>query len=345
MIRLGHFLLPWLLLLPLAAAASLIQPDSIPNAPEDAADNPCNLEDPGFGAYHAWQKLGQEEEPELGQILIPRQLPLKTDGGFDLIIHFHGGNAARKQMVGVAQGLVLVGVDLGAGSRAYERPFSDPSVFPRLLAAAEAAVAERSGQPRARVRKLALSAWSAGYGAIRAILRQRASERVDSVVLIDGLHADFDEDHPHLPNAEQMEPFLHFAQKAAKRSRYMFVSHSRIIPPGYASTTLTAHYLTRRVGGKISPSVQQDSPYLKRYERARQGDFSMRGHHGEGKGDHCAQLALIGEVSAYLQERWQPKPPPKPSKAKPKPNSNKAKPSGRPTTAQSSKPSQQAAGT
>jgi hypothetical protein len=264
------------------------------------APTPCNMGDPGYGIYYPWVK-----NLELGRMLMPRKGALTSDNGFDVMIHFHGGNAVRKMIADTARGIFVVGIDLGAGSSAYGRPFSDPEIFQGLLDEIEKSVADYTDKPSAHIRKLGLTGWSAGYGAIRAILRQRAGKKVDAVVLLDGLHSNYDETNSLGLRASQLSPFVQFAQRAVSGSKYMFVSHSSIVPPGYASTTETAHYLINKLGVKVQKSTANDTPLLSRYEQARSGGFLMRGYHGEGKDDHCAQIALITDAVAAMEQRWQ----------------------------------------
>jgi len=261
--------------------------------------NPCNATDKGFGIYYPWVK-----NLDMGRMLLPKKGALTSNNEFDLIIHFHGGNAVRKQIAEIARGAIIVGVGLGAGSAAYGRPFSRPEVFLNLLNDIEKAVAKHTNNKQVRIRRLALTGWSAGYGVIRAILRQKASERVDAVVLLDGLHSNYVRGKSKELRADQLRPFVQFAKRAAKGQKFMFVSHSKIIPPGYASTTETAHYLTKKLGTKVHRSSAQDSPLLSRYEQAKSGNFIMQGYLGKGKGDHCAQIALISGVTSALEKRW-----------------------------------------
>ncbi len=260
---------------------------------------PCDMADPGYGIYHPWTK-----NLKIGRMLMPKKGALTSDNGFDLIIHFHGGNAIRKSIADTARGAFVVGIDLGAGSGAYERPFKNPKVFLNLLNRIEKEVAKYTKKTDAHIRKLALTGWSAGYGAIRAILRQKAGKRVDAVVLLDGLHSNYDKKSPLKLRASQLSPFVQFAERAAKGQKTMFVSHSSIVPPGYASTTETAHYLTKKLGIEVRSSTAQDSPFLSRYEQAIAGNFIMRGYHGKGKVDHCAQIALITDVAQMLERSW-----------------------------------------
>ncbi len=263
------------------------------------AATPCNMADPGYGIYYPWIK-----NLEMGRMLMPKRGALTADNGFDVMIHFHGGNAVRKMIADSARGIFVVGIDLGAGSGAYGRPFSDPNVFTNLINDIERGVAEYTGKPSAHIRRLGLTGWSAGYGAIRAILRQKAGKKVDAVVLLDGLHSNYDDTNPSGLRASQLRPFVRFAKSAANGSKFMFVSHSSIIPPGYASTTETAHYLTDKLGVPVRNSSAKDSPLLSRYEQAQSGGFLMRGYYGEGKDDHCAQIALIVDAVSEMEGRW-----------------------------------------
>lgn len=266
----------------------------------EVAPTPCDMGDPGYGIYYPWV-----ENLEVGRMLMPKRGALTADNGFDVMIHFHGGGAVRKMISDTARGIFVVGIDLGAGSSAYGRPFSDPELFLNILEDIETSVAEYTNKPSAHIRNLGLTGWSAGYGAIRAILRQKAGKRVDAVVLLDGLHSNYDETNSLGLRASQLTPFVRFAQRAVNDDKYMFVSHSSIVPPGYASTTETAHYLATKLGVKVHRSSAKDSPLLSRYEQAKSGGFLMRGYHGEGKDDHCAQIALITDAVAAMEQRWQ----------------------------------------
>lgn len=262
-------------------------------------ENLCNTADPGFGIYDSWNR-----NVSLGQILMPRKGGLTSKNEFDVIIHFHGSEAIRKTLVKAARGVFFVGIDLGIGSGAYQSTFLAPDVFLELLDSIEKVVAEHAHKTHAHIRKLGLSGWSAGYGAIREILRQDASDRVDSVVLIDGLHADYDETDASGMRTEQLAPFVRFAKRAARGNKFMFVSHSKIIPPGYASSTVTAHYLVKMLHGKIAKSAGYDGLRLSRYEQAKIGKFLMRGYLGDGKLDHCAEVGVMTGVVAAIEKRW-----------------------------------------
>ena len=219
----------------------------------------------------------------------------------------HGHEAARKEWVKVNDGTVLVGITLGIGSGAYSQAFQSPQAFKELIASVEKEVGQERGIDDAHVRHVGLSAWSAGYGAVEQILRQPYGKQiVDTVILLDGLHTGYDPDGTL--NSAQLEPFVDFAKRAKAGKRFMYISHSSIIPPGYASTTETVRQLIHDMGGrpKSQKPRKSDPMGLELNGRWDSGNFHARGYDGNDKMDHCAHLGLLRDVSkVYLRERWQ----------------------------------------
>ncbi len=262
--------------------------------------NPCNSPDPGFGVYSPWNR-----GPSLGQMILPVKGGLTRAKQFDAMIHFHGHEPARKEWVKVMDGAMFVGIDLGNGSGPYESTFEDKSNFKRLVTSIEETVSLHAKVKGARLRKLGLSGWSAGYGAIQRILEApELRQRVDTVILLDGLHCGY---APNSLNAVQIGPFIEFSRLAAAGQKLMFVSHSSIIPPGYASTTETANFLIDRLGGratKVRPR-KGDPMGLELISSYSRGNFHVRGFSGNGKLDHCAHLGLYRDVlRVHVKPRW-----------------------------------------
>ena len=272
--------------------------------------NPCMTADPGFGIYEQWRR-----DVSLGQYIQPARGGLRRDGSFDVMFHFHGHEAVRKEWVAVMDGAVLASVDLGIGSGAYENAFALPNAFEEYLHSVEAAFARHSKNPRAHARHIGLSAWSAGYGAVQKILEQPLGQRIDAVILLDALHAGYVDNHV---DGRQIAGVVDFAKLAAKGERFMFVSHSSIIPPGYASTTETAHWLVWSIASKpLTARKRKDEVMgLDLIERCDRESFHMRGYAGNDKMDHCAHIGLYRDVlQAHILPRWKsPRGRPKPSK-------------------------------
>ena len=85
--------------------------------------NACWVPENGFGSYTHWRHL------PMGQMIMPLSGGHTDDGGYDVVIHFHGHEAVRHAFVEVAQRAVLVGIDLGNSSGPYEHAFEDPNAF------------------------------------------------------------------------------------------------------------------------------------------------------------------------------------------------------------------------
>ncbi len=262
--------------------------------------NPCMTEDPGNGVYEPWNRA-----PTVGQMLIPSRGGVTKDGKFDVIVHFHGHDPARKEFVRVMDGVVLVGITLGIGSGVYGETFAAPNAFKELIASVEEEVAKKRGLKSAKARKIGLSAWSAGYGAVEQILRQDfGKERVDSVILLDGLHAGYNGDGSL--NDGQLTPFVDFAKRAKAGKRFFFFSHSSIIPPGYASTTETAGYIVHKLGAKYKTGKSRKDRWgLEQNHKFDSGNVHIRGYDGNDKMDHCAHIGLLRDVlKVHIKPRW-----------------------------------------
>lgn len=265
---------------------------------EERGVNPCWSPDPGFGEYGAW-----DYGPSIGQMLIPQKLELDADGKVPVMFHFHGHEPARKEWVQALDSAVLVALDLGVNSGPYLKKFERPETFSYLLESVESTLEKRLGE-HLEIGKIGLSSWSAGYGAVQRVLDSAMASRVDSVILLDGLHTSF-------TNTEgaklTLAPFVRFAQRAAEGETFMHVSHSSILPPGYASTTETANYLIWQLGGTPEERTpRQDDPMgLKLIRGYSEGNFQVEGYSGNGKLDHCAQLGVYrGVLREQVAKRW-----------------------------------------
>jgi hypothetical protein len=226
---------------------------------------------------------------------------------YDLLIHFHGAPPVLESAF-ERSGIdgVLVVYNWGIGSGAYEDPFAAPGTFSQVLASITAGVRELC-PTAAAPKRIGLSAWSAGYGAVWRILdREGDAARVDSVLLSDGLHAGFvgNERERHV-NPAQMAAFELFAEQAVADKRLFAITHSTIETP-YASTTETAQYLLDAAGvDRITVSMPGPRPDMQLTSRADRGSLHVRGFAGQDKPAHANQLYAFGDLLLpYLRERW-----------------------------------------
>lgn len=254
--------------------------------------DPCDAPDPGFAGFSRWQPLGGG-----ALYLVPESGAFDADGRFDLVMHFHGHDVARKDFVLAAQPFVMLGLSLPTGG-AYRQRLAGPEALGHFVAAIEAAL---SKQRKATVaaRRIAVTAWSGGYEAVSLLLEHHA-ERIDAVVLLDGLHASRKAATMEL----QLAPFVRYAQRAATGDAFMLVTHSSIEPGTYASTTETAHHLIHAVGGRPLEVRRDDRYGLELIGAFSEGSFHVRGYAGGGEADHCAHLALYADALRAIGRRW-----------------------------------------
>jgi hypothetical protein len=252
--------------------------------------NPCALPEVDTSAFEPWKKLVK------GRFTLPREGALDASGRFDLVIHLLGDELARRELVESRQNFALYSLTLNVGEN-YAALFSGTGFYGQIVNQVEEALAESRGTP-ARVRHVALSAWSGGYMGVLAALAQPAAKGVDAVILIDGMHG------PRDALAHQLAPFVEYARRASAGERFMLVTHSSIDPPDFASTTESAHLLISALGARPELVQRKDRYGLELVEYFTRGDFHVRGYAGNDKADHCAQVTLLRDAYAALGRRW-----------------------------------------
>ncbi len=205
----------------------------------------------------------------------------------DVVIHFHGAAWLPMQAAeDSGKPLVIASVNLGAGSRRYSIPFEDPAAFVRLR--------ERIASEVPRVERVYLTGFSAGYGAIREILRQRPDE-IDGVLLLDGLHAGYVPDGKPLADggvidAKAMEPFLRYAERAVRGEKRFVVTHSEIFPGTFVSTTETADYLMESLQLRRTPLLEWGPLGMQQLSKVEGGRLTILGFAGNTAPDHIDHL-------------------------------------------------------
>jgi hypothetical protein len=262
--------------------------------------NACYMPETGFGRYGEWIRIGMG-----AQMIVPRDGGHTDDWGYDVVIHFHGHDAVRRPFVQAVRGTVLVGIDLGISSAPYSHLFEDRTAFVRLLAHVTSGLARATGRADAHIRYVALSSWSAGFGAVTEILSYQRG-LVDGVILLDSLHSDYDRSAPERRVAgARLAPILAIADRAVERDAVLFVSHSSIVPPGYASTTEVADFLIDHVAGariEAQGTSRLGARLVSRFDRL---GMHVRGYAGGDKIAHCAHVDLLAEaVRDYLEPAW-----------------------------------------
>ncbi len=233
---------------------------------------------------------------------------LKASEYLPLIVHFHGAPWVIEHQIATRQAnAVVVTVDLGAGSGTYAKPFADPTLFDSVIADASAGASKLLGLP-VKFDRVILTSWSAGYGAIRAILRRPEHYAlVSSVVLLDSMHASYEganagvartEDLPVVP--VDVDAFTKLAADAVAGRKQLVVLHSEVFPGTYASTTETADAVLKSVGGRRRASLREGPIGMQQLSETTKGKLTVLGYAGNSAPDHVDHLYSLGDHLA----RW-----------------------------------------
>jgi hypothetical protein len=282
----------------LAAAHMLAQ-----NAPKPAPQNPSPMTESvrlhGRGRQEAPAGIHLKIDsilPVPVEVFVPYKSQRKVR--LRLLFHFHGAAFIAEQAVSRLKGdMVGVSIHLGSGSRAYGDAFKDPGRFPLLLDAIQKSLAQRLGT-RLIFDRVILSGFSAGYGAIRAIMSDPGNyARVDAVLLLDGLHAGYVPEGRVLAdggrlNEQDLNVFVKLAQDCSrKESRKRFlITHSEIFPGTFVSTTEASDFILSQLGLKPRPVLAWGPNGMQMLSSARRNRFEVLGFAGNTAPDHMDHL-------------------------------------------------------
>lgn len=224
------------------------------------------------------------------EVFIP-QRALAVDSA-PLIVHFMGATWVPQRAVALMKPPAIVAaIFLGSGSSTYARPFAaDTLLYGRMLDSITARIAQVSGAPR--ISRTYLSGWSAGYGAIREVLRRpEYLPRVDGVLLLDGIHTSYIPDRKVLADGGVLDtaglsPFASFARLAVNGSKRFIITHTEIFPGSFASTTECTDWVLDALGLKRSPVLEWGPMGSQLISRTQQGRFEALAFAGNSAPDH-----------------------------------------------------------
>ncbi|MCB8933213.1 MAG: hypothetical protein H6534_07200 [Chthonomonadaceae bacterium] len=230
------------------------------------------------------------------QLLIPDGEPDE-----DLAIHFHGA-AWFAIDEHVARGLrgPLIVFNNGQGSSVYRAPFEDRTRLARWIRLVEEAVRAR-GRRDYRVRTVSITSFSAGYGAVREIVRDPEQwKRVRCILLLDSMYASYAADEK-VPEPSQIDVWVPFVRSAMAGERTFVFTYSQVPTDTYANSTACARALARAAGmamepverGTLSATLDAQFPLL---ERADAGGAHLWGYGGEDAQAHMTHARHLADV-------------------------------------------------
>jgi hypothetical protein len=234
---------------------------------------------------------------------------VRASDALHLIIHFHGAAFIPEVAVAQLEGdRVGAAITLGAGSGIYDRAFSDPAAYDSLLAGIQRETSVALGKAVA-FERVTLTGFSAGHGAIRAILREpRHFDKVDAVLLLDGLHTGYVPERKVLADGGKLDEtvldvFVRYGKAAMVGDKRLLVTHSEIFPGTFASTTETSDFLVHALGLQRRPVLEWGPRGMQQVSEARTGRLLIMGFAGNSAPDHVDHFHGMPEFLRMLDTR------------------------------------------
>ena len=224
-----------------------------------------------------------------------------------LLIHLFGAAyVPRRAVASAPDRYVLAVVNLGGGSAAYERPLSDSAAWITLMRRVRDETSARSGG-RVKLGRVIVSAFSAGYGGVRALLSdEHTAQAIDAVILLDGLHTSYVPELKVLAEGGALDttklvPFLRYAQRAVAGEARLLITHSEIFPGTFASTTETSDWLIAALGLARTPVLTWGPGGMQQLSEVRRGRLTILGFAGNTGPDHIDHLHGLTEFLARVE--------------------------------------------
>ena len=237
---------------------------------------------------------------------MPRWFTAKR-GGYDLLIHFHGEGrwqAANVERANLNVAVVSVNIG-GLGTVPYSKAFAKPEAFDRLLADTQAEIAKSGRAEGAKLRRIALSAWSAGFSSVSRVLTERNAERVDAVLLADGFFTFFTDPKKRVINVQGLKKFARYAEGARRNDKLFAITHTTIPTGPNPSVQECVAKLLEMLGMTMTPTTTTGPREMREIYTVDDGSFHVRGYNGTTAADHVKQLHAMGEtVYPWLKARW-----------------------------------------
>ena len=240
-------------------------------------------------------------------LFLPDGWRVPPDGGAKLVVHFHTiawftiQEHARHESK-----LPLLNFALGEGSATYAKPFQDPARFQNWLRKVESELVFRGAPTNTRVLGADVSSFSAGYGAVREIVKLEANLNViQRIVLCDSLYGGLAETNAPYPRrkvlGEHVEPWRTFVKAAARGQKTFLLTTSDIETARYASTRECGAAVASAVGSEFK-SVMKDScaaarePEFPLIQRADLGRFHVWNYAGTNAQAHLTHVRHLADL-------------------------------------------------
>jgi hypothetical protein len=230
------------------------------------------------------------------KVYIPSTYHQRPGNVADVLVHFHGDPQTFYNNAKYANlNTIIVTVNYSGLSSAYTTPFSNASLFQSVLDEALTKVRQQADiSDTLTWDKLGVSSFSAGYGAVREILKSSTYRNdIDALVAADSLYATTAGDGTSLDS--QMVNYKTFATLAKNGTKTFLFSHSQVPTYTYESTMETGDELLQHLGITSSAYNVNGLGTLNFYRQAQSGNFRLLGALGADGDSHLEHLRYIGD--------------------------------------------------
>jgi hypothetical protein len=259
------------------------------------------------------QQIQVESDGSIFVLFVPEGWSKTAPRQIALTIHFHGAPwfAIDEHLRHGLRG-PLICFSPGEGSTIYRKAFEDQSRFGRLLGQVENELKKVGAPADAKITIVDISSFSAGYGAVREIVKSPEYCRIiRRIVLCDSMYASFAPNSTTQPAPEHIEPWIAFAKMAAKGEKTFVLTHSMVPTASYANTAQCATALIAAVGGSkvkvargsLPATLDPEFPLLTRTDV---GHFHVWGYDGADAPAHLTHVRHLADVWMALDAAGAP---------------------------------------
>jgi hypothetical protein len=235
------------------------------------------------------------------KVFIPSTYHPRSGDVADVLVHFHGDPQTVWNNAEFAElNTIILTVNYSGLSSAYSTPFSNAALFQSILDEALAKVRAQADVPDTlQWDQLGVSSFSAGYGAVREILKSAGyRDQIDAILAADSLYATTAGDGTPLDS--QMANYKTFATAAKNGSKTFLFSHSQVLTYTYENTEETGNELLEHLGISATNVNTNGLGTLHFFRRAQTGNFKLWGASGADGDAHLEHLRYIGEFFKEL---------------------------------------------
>lgn len=285
-----------------SAAASAASPEAEPPALPAREIKPSPGPPPGTTVL-------QTNEGAWATLFLPDGWRVPPDGRAQLVVHFHTVawfTIKEHLRRSATPPLPLLNFALGEGSATYSKPFQRPEHFQSWLRVVEKELVDRGAPTHTRIVDVDISSFSAGYGAVREILKLATNQSViRRIVLCDSLYgglATTNGLYPHrLVQSEHIEPWRSYAEAAVRGEKFFLLTTSDIETSRYASTRECGSALAAAVGATFTNVSTNAGPAARDpvhplIRRADLGRFHVWNYAGTNAQAHLAHVRHLAEL-------------------------------------------------